>query len=367
MSHVDAMISAGHNRGSGGVIGLSRMLLPGLGSNRITVGRDTNFYYKLDAESVFRSDFISSRATPLSLLEEAVKSELLLDFANDHGVEGGSIEMNPFLSVDSYLYKAFVNEGTACVGERAGRDGVIVQENREAAQSKLFVRIVFHGTRESNIESILRNGLDRRMRSRQAYGQGEYYANTPAMPVRYCQGGKKMLVFAVITTEMDVKTKKIVVVQKSERQLPIATLSFERVSETGMKVANRFQKKLNALKDEKEKKEAIAQEAREKENIEKLLFRREYLAASDFYKAACSRNGGVPPSSWVVEMAIFVRYHIRNDEEVDIYFPNLPPRPCDGLVVDMLNVDECNASAKAARDQFEAYQKKNKVPQNFKK
>ena len=321
-----------------------------------TMNHNATFCFERNVQSVFSVGVGASNGTTLSLLENKIMSSDFLDFAHHHGVEGGSVEMNPFLSVDSDLYKEFMSEGKKCVAERTNGDAT--EENREAAKSELCVRIVFHGTHEKNIESILSNGLDPQMRSGQAYGQGEYYASSPAMPVGYCQGGKKMLVFAVISAQTDIRTKEVVVVRKSERQLPIATLSFEHVSRSGMEVADYFQHTLKALKDEKEKKATIAQEAREKEKIEKLLFRQEYLAASDFYKGACSRNGGVPPSSWAEELAIYVRDHIRDDEEVDIYFPNLPPRPSDSQAVDILNVDECDASAQAAKDQLEAYQKK---------
>mmetsp|Transcript_20684 Transcript_20684/g.42213 ORF Transcript_20684/g.42213 Transcript_20684/m.42213 type:complete len:794 (-) Transcript_20684:2841-5222(-) len=331
----------------------------------VTMDHGATFFFERNAQSMFSVGVGASNGSTLSLLQDTVASRDFLDFADHHGVEGGSVQMNPFLSVDSDLYKTFMSEGKKCVAERANTDST--EEKGESVQSELCVRIVFHGTHEKNIESILRNGLDPQMRSGQSYGQGEYYASNPAMPVGYCKGGRKMLVFAVISAQTDIRTKEIVVVRKCERQLPIATLSFEDVSVSGMEAANYFQRKLKALKDEKEKKEALAQEAREKEKIEKLLFQQEYLAASDIYQGACSRNGGAPPSSWAEEVAIYVRDHIRDDEEVDIYFPGLPARPTDSQALDVLNVDECDASAQAARDQLEAYLKKKKNrPQNSK-
>ena len=36
------------------------------------------------------------------------------------------------------------------------------------------VQLVFHGTHESNVDVILRDSLDPRMRRRQAYGPGEH-------------------------------------------------------------------------------------------------------------------------------------------------------------------------------------------------
>ena len=62
------------------------------------------------------------------------------------------------------------------------------------------VRLVFHGTREDNIECICREGLDptRRGSNGQAHGPGEYFAENPSISVPYCAGGKKMIVFAVL-------------------------------------------------------------------------------------------------------------------------------------------------------------------------
>ena len=74
----------------------------------------------------------------------------------------------------------------------------------KAAQEKAAdksVRLVFHGTREDNIECICREGLDPRRRGAngQAHGPGEYFAENPSISVPYCAGGKKMIVFAVLT------------------------------------------------------------------------------------------------------------------------------------------------------------------------
>ena len=61
-------------------------------------------------------------------------------------------------------------------------------------------KLVFHGTQEANIEAICRDGLNpsRRGLHGQAHGAGEYFAETPTISMPYCQGGRKMIVFAVL-------------------------------------------------------------------------------------------------------------------------------------------------------------------------
>ena len=74
------------------------------------------------------------------------------------------------------------------------------------------IRLVFHGSPEQNMEAISREGLDPKRRGSavgQAYGAGEYFGTDVGTSLNYCQGGKQMLVFAVlcdpagVTNEVD--------------------------------------------------------------------------------------------------------------------------------------------------------------------
>eukprot|EP01043_Picozoa_sp_COSAG02_P031633 COSAG02_NODE_2074_length_9929_cov_698.467955_5_plen_385_part_00 len=74
------------------------------------------------------------------------------------------------------------------------------------------IRLVFHGSPEQNMDAIAREGLDPKRRGSavgQAYGAGEYFGTDVGTSLGYCQGGKKMLVFAVlcdpagVTNEVD--------------------------------------------------------------------------------------------------------------------------------------------------------------------
>ena len=71
------------------------------------------------------------------------------------------------------------------------------KEAHNAASDK-SIRLVFHGTGASNIEQIAREGLDPSRRSGQAYGPGEYFGTDLNTSLRYCRGGRQVLVFAVL-------------------------------------------------------------------------------------------------------------------------------------------------------------------------
>jgi len=100
------------------------------------------------------------------------------------------------------------------------------------AASDKAVRLVFHGTRAENIDQICTHGLDptRRGLNGQALGAGEYFAETPAISIPYCAGSKRMLVFAVLMDRSGLTKRQqgIVVINKSEHQLPLFVITFEQ-------------------------------------------------------------------------------------------------------------------------------------------
>ena len=173
-----------------------------------------------------------------------------------------------------------------------------------------------------------------------------------------------MLVFAVISRDMDVRSQQnnqgIVVVRESNRQLPLGTLTFTNLTMAGRMQANAFQFELNKLKEEQQKLEKIAEEAKEKEKIVRFILREQYDIASEWYNKACNRNGGDPPSSWAEEVACYVRDHFRDDDElVEVLFPRLPARPTLAEDVDMLNVAKCENEAREAKRKADDYIKQN--------
>ena len=74
----------------------------------------------------------------------------------------------------------------------------------ERSGGSTVVQECFHGTSETNILSILRNGFDIGRRCGQAYGPGEYFGAFPDVSVSYCRGGAFMLVCKVLLRGGDV-------------------------------------------------------------------------------------------------------------------------------------------------------------------
>ena len=129
------------------------------------------------------------------------------------GLKISRIEENPHAKVGEKLYNHFV-------------------EAWQRVQDQTVV-IAFHGTPEANIESICQNGFDSKRRAGQAMGPDEYFAKTAATSVPYCRGGKKMLVVAVLTDKegLTVDNGNVVVVHKTDHQLPLFVVSFDAPSE----------------------------------------------------------------------------------------------------------------------------------------
>ena len=158
-----------------------------------------------------------------------------------------------------------------------------------------------------------------------------------------------MLVFLVITTKFALRGQHdIVVVKKTQRQLPIATLSFLSYDPKALIAASTFQASVSKLVSEVREKEKAVKQAAAKEKIIKLILQEEYLAASDIYNISCDENGR-PPKAWADEMAAYVRDHIRDEEQVEIYFPNLPKRPKSTLDLKIRATTDIEADAASAR------------------
>ena len=60
------------------------------------------------------------------------------------------------------------------------------------------IKLVFHGTPEANVDAIMKSGLDPARRRGQVYGAGEYFGTDAGTSLSYSQGGRCMLVFAVL-------------------------------------------------------------------------------------------------------------------------------------------------------------------------
>ena len=88
--------------------------------------------------------------------------------------------------------------------------------------------LAFHGTKDSNIPSILKKGYDSKLRRVQAYGAGEYFAATPSISMGYCSG-KKMIVNELLLGKSGVHHTKhgdIIVMKNPDHDLPRFVLTF---------------------------------------------------------------------------------------------------------------------------------------------
>jgi len=91
-------------------------------------------------------------------------------------------------------------------------------------------QLAFHGTAEANIQSICANGFDPSRRRGQAYGPGEYFAITPDIPMRYCGGGKKLLLNELLLGQQGkhhTRYYEIVVMKDPAHELPRFIITFQ--------------------------------------------------------------------------------------------------------------------------------------------
>ena len=90
--------------------------------------------------------------------------------------------------------------------------------------------LAFHGTAESNIDSICQTGYDPKRRCGQAHGAGEYFATSPATPLGYCKGGKKILLNELLLGQSGTHHTKhgdIVVMKNPAHDLPRFVITFQ--------------------------------------------------------------------------------------------------------------------------------------------
>ena len=93
--------------------------------------------------------------------------------------------------------------------------------------------LAFHGTPESNIDSICNNGYDPKLRGTstgQAHGAGEYFGTEPNTSLPYCNAGKKMLVNELLLGQSGVHHTQhgaIIVMKNPTHELPRFVITFQ--------------------------------------------------------------------------------------------------------------------------------------------
>lgn len=123
-----------------------------------------------------------------------------------------SIEENRQAKPGGTLYKKFIK----------ARDDLPVSDKKTI--------LAFHGTADQNIDSICTNGYDESKRSRQYYGDGEYFATTPSKSLDYVKGGKRILLNELLLGQQGVHHKmqgNIVVMKNSAHDLPRFIITFK--------------------------------------------------------------------------------------------------------------------------------------------
>ena len=92
--------------------------------------------------------------------------------------------------------------------------------------------LAFHGTPAANIPKICKEGFDPKRRNKQMYGEGEYFAVTPDIPLKYCGGGKKMLLNELLLGEEEFDHKRtengIIVMKNPDHDLPRFVITFKK-------------------------------------------------------------------------------------------------------------------------------------------
>jgi ubiquitin-protein ligase len=209
------------------------------------------------------------------------------------------------------------------------------------------VEIVFHGTKDANINAILRNGLDPSLRGSahgQALGPGEYFTRSVDCALGYSLRGRydskygsnhvsgAVIVFAVLATRQDDHGGTIVV-SESDCQIPLALLTYGEWTPFLELEATRLRALAQVAIQEAEKAEAESNAAIEeaiqavlRANVCQHLGRGELTEAIALYDTVTHENGGQPPD-WSPELLPYLAHY--SISERDAWFPGSSSKVMD--------------------------------------
>ena len=90
------------------------------------------------------------------------------------------------------------------------------------------VALCFHGTAAGNIAAICAAGLDPARRRGQSMGPGEYFAREAGVALPFCRQGRDIVLFVVLLEAggLTADNGNVLVVHRSDHQLPLAVVSF---------------------------------------------------------------------------------------------------------------------------------------------
>ena len=189
-----------------------------------------------------------------------------------------------------------------------------------ASHAKLA--LVFHGTATENIASILKEGLDERRRSQQAYGEGEYFAKMPASSEFYCKGGLEMLVFVVVlpTVSNQYAPNEYVIVKNNQHHVAIGTLQYKNVELTVDCASQCHRRRYLGLHMQIATKSLDEKETCAKGTIVQELLLHHPDVASELYKSCGSILSEVSKR----EISWYVHLKLKRQDDICRYFPGLP-------------------------------------------
>jgi hypothetical protein len=188
------------------------------------------------------------------------------------------------------------------------------------ASPDALVCVAFHGTAERNISPILREGLNPRLRGTngQAHGPGEYFAKDPQMSLSFCSSASgdqhlgQMLVFLLLLEPEEQRKwcSNVVVIQRSDHQLPLGVLHFKRPSHIdalGFPIPapvpgppGSWQWRSAARRAEKERRavqaEVEAKEARKCSRVIQMFLKEDYTDAAALYNECCTAQEPAGPA-----------------------------------------------------------------------
>ena len=187
--------------------------------------------------------------------------------------------------------------------------------------------LVFHGTPRESIAPILKDGLDHKCRSRQAFGNGEYFSKTPGCAERYCDGGLEMMLFVVILPERQIvqgTPKEFVVIYNNKHHLAIGTLQFKPLGLAASALSlssQRRRRRWTGRTWQIQRKNVNEREEYAKEIVIQELVLDHPDIASELYKAYIS----ILSTGSKREISSFVALKERRLRNIGIAFPDLPP------------------------------------------
>lgn len=222
-----------------------------------------------------------------------------------------------------------------------------------------YLGLVFHGTAQANIDSILQTGLSKARRTKQVYGPGEYFSKEPTVSISYCKGGLEMVVFVVVLPARVGKKYEncpadYVAVENNHHHLALGVLKFQAVDNRVVQVSQQRRQKFRDLNNRVFARGQIKLEAAMKAKIIQHLIAGEAHVAAEFYekKPEVLHNLSKREISWYVHQNL-------DDKIIEWLFPGIPD-PMDINEINaktVQNLDDADMAERKAKRELEEAQK----------